>query len=219
MRIFTALVGMCLSLSVFAANSPIMLKYQEGRDYAPLETPVPTLDPSKIEVVEAFSYTCPHCYKFEPALEDWKKKQKPDIALVQIHMQWSGGMKPYQRGYYTSIFLKIQDKVMMPIFDAIHKENKYFENENKWAEFFATQGINKEIALAAFKSANVTEMVDKADARIRAFKITSTPQLVVDGRYVISTPDGISEADAHKRMLETVDFLVTKIRAERAAKK
>ena len=219
MRIFSALLGMCLSISVFAANSPMMLKYQEGRDYVPLETPVPTLDPSKIEVVEAFSFTCPHCYKFEPALEEWKKQQKPDIALVQIHMQWSGGMKPYQRGYYTSIFLKIQDKVMTPIFDAIHKENKYFENVDKWAEFFVSQGIKKEIAVAAYNSSNVDDMIAKADARIRAFKITSTPQLVVDGRYMISTPDGISEAEAHKRMLETVDFLVSKIRAERAAKK
>jgi len=218
MRIFSALIGLCLSFSVFAATSPIMLKYQEGRDYTLLETPVPTLDPSKIEVVEAFSFTCPHCYKFEPSLEQWKKQQKPDIALVQTHMQWSGGMKPYQRGFYTSVFLKMQDKVMMPIFDAIHKENKYFENAEKWAEFFATQGVKKEIALATYNSANVTSLVDKADARIRAFKISSTPQLVVDGKYIIPTPDGISEADAHKRMLEVVDFLVTKIRAERAAK-
>jgi thiol:disulfide interchange protein DsbA len=62
-------------------------------------------------------------------------------------------------------------------------------------------------------------MVDKADARIRAFKISSTPQLVVDGKYIIPTPDGVSEADAHKRMLEVADFLIVKTRAERAAKK
>jgi thiol:disulfide interchange protein DsbA len=146
MRIFTALAAMFFSLSVSAATSPMMLKYQEGRDYTRLEAPVPTLDPAKIEVVEAFSFTCPHCYNFEPALEQWKKQQKPDVVLVQTHMQWSGGMKPYQRGFYTSVFLKMQDKVMMPIFEAIHKENKYFESAEKWAEFFATQGVKKEVA-------------------------------------------------------------------------
>jgi thiol:disulfide interchange protein DsbA len=196
-----------------------MLKYQQGRDYTLLETPVPTLDPAKIEVVEAFSFTCPHCYNFQPALEQWKKVQKPDIALVQTHMQWSGGMKPYQRGFYTAVVLKIQDKIMIPVFEAIHKEHKYLDKPEIWADLFVAQGVKKEIALAAYNSANVTDMVEKADARIRAFKISSTPQLVVDGKYIIPTPDGISEADAHKKMLEIVDFLVGKIRAERAAKK
>ena len=219
MRIFSVLIGMCLSLSVFAATSPLMLKYQEGRDYTLLETPVPTLDPSKIEVVEAFSFTCPHCYNFQPALEQWKKVQKPDIALVQTHMQWSGGMKPYQRGFYTAVVLKIQDKVMIPVFEAIHKEHKYLDKPEMWADLFAAHGVKREVAFAAYNSKNVTDMVDKADARIRAFKISSTPQLVVDGKYIIPTPDGISETDAHKKMLEIVDFLVTKIRVERAAKK
>jgi len=219
MRIFSILLGMCLSVSVFAANSPIMLKYQQGRDYTLLETPVPTLDPSKIEVVEAFSFTCPHCYNFQPALDQWKKVQKPDIALVQTHMQWSGGMKPYQRGFYTAVTLKIQDKIMTPVFEAIHKEHKYLDKPELWADLFAAHGVSKQTVITTYNSAAVTDMLAKADERIRAFKISSTPQLVVDGKYIIPTPDGISEADAHKKMLEIVDFLVTKIRAERAAKK
>ena len=195
-----------------------MLKYQEGRDFIRLEAPVPTLDPTKIEIVEAFSFTCPHCYNFQPALDQWKKQQKPDIAVVQTHMQWSGGMKPYQRGFYTAVTLKIQDKIMIPVFEAIHKQNQYLDTPEKWAELLSAHGVTKEAVISTYKSDAITDMINKADARIRAFKISSTPQLVVDGKYVIPTPDGITEADAHRKMLAIVDYLVVKIRAERAAK-
>ncbi|MET0355681.1 MAG: thiol:disulfide interchange protein DsbA/DsbL [Cellvibrio sp.] len=220
MRIFIALVSMCFSLSVFAAEpAAVMVKFLEGRDYTLLETPVPTLDPKRIEVVEAFSFTCPHCYHFEPALEDWKKKQKPDVALVQTHMQWSESMKSYQRGFYTAVNLKIQDKVQMAVFDRIHKEGKPLSTADDWAEIFAAQGIPKQTTISTFNSFIISDMMTKADARVRAFKISSTPQLVVDGKYVIPTPDGVSEAESHKAMLQIADFLIVKIRAERAAKR
>ncbi len=219
MRIFAALIGMCFSLSVFAADPVAAAKYLEGRDYTLVASPVPTLDPKRIEVAEAFSYTCPHCYHFEPALEAWYKQQKPDVALVQMHMQWSESMKSYQRGFYTAVSLKIQDKVQMAVFDTIHKDGKPLNSPEAWADLFSAYGVSKQAVISTYSSFIISDMMAKADARIRAFKISSTPQIVVDGKYVVPTPDGVNEADSHKAMLQVVDFLVAKIRAERAAKR
>lgn len=216
MRIFATLAGLLLSLSAFAADAD---KYLEGRDYTLLASPQPTLDASKIEVVEAFSFTCGHCFRFEPLVEEWQTKQKPDVALVQIHMQWSEGMLSYQRGYYTAVNLKIQNKIRMPVFNRIHKDEKYLDTPEAWAELFSAYGVSKQAVLSAYNSFIISDMMSKADARVKAFKISSTPQLVVDGKYLISTPAGVSEEEGQKRMLQTVDFLVAQVRAERAAKR
>ena len=218
MRIFTALIGMFWSLSVFAAEAASPAKYLEGRDYTRLEAPVPTLDPRKIEVTEVFSYICPHCYHFEPAVEAWEKKQKPDVAFVPVHMQWNDNMKAYQRGFFTAVTLKVQKKAQMAIFDAIHKDGKPLTTPEAWADVLAPYGVSKQSVISTYSSFIISDMMAKADARIRSFKISSTPELVVDGRYVISTPNGKGEDDAHKEMLQIADFLVAQIRAERAAK-
>ena len=41
-----------------------------GEHYVVLDRPVPTRDNSKVEVVELFSYGCPHCYEFEPLVKE-----------------------------------------------------------------------------------------------------------------------------------------------------
>ncbi len=215
MRIFAAIVGILFSASVFAAEP---VKYLEGRDYTVLETPAPTLDPKKIEVTEVFSFVCPHCFHFEPVLEAWEKKQKPDVALVQIHTQWSEQMKLYQRGYYTAVTLKIKDKVRLPIFNRIHKEGKPLDSAEAWADFLSAYGVSKQTVLSTYDSFIVSGLMSQGDIRTRALKISSTPELVVDGRYKISTPGGMDESKAHEQMLNITDFLLAQIRAERAAK-
>lgn len=219
MRIFAALVGFLFSVSVFAADAPSPVKYLEGRDYTLIETPVPALDPTKIEVTEVFSYICPHCFRFEPLVEEWEKKQKPDVKLVQIHTQWSDLMKGYQRGFFTAETLKIKNKVQLEVFNRLHKDGKPLDTPEAWADFFAGYGINKQTALSTYNSFIVSGLMTQADTRTRAMKITSTPELVVDGRFKISTPASKDEGQAHQEMLKIADFLVNQVRAERAAKR
>lgn len=217
MRIFAAIIGMLVSLSVFAADSA-PVKYLEGRDFTLLEEPVSPLDSSKIEVTEVFSYICPHCFRFEPLVEEWEKKQKPDVVLVQMHTQWSEAMKFYQRGFYTAVNLKIKNKVQLAIFDRIHKDGKALDSAEAWAEFLSGYGVSKQTVLSTYNSFIVSDLMAKADIRTRALRISSTPELAVGGKYIISTPAGMSEAAAHQEMLKIADFLVAQIRAERAAK-
>jgi thiol:disulfide interchange protein DsbA len=216
MRIFAAIVGILFSVSVFAADAPV--KYLEGKDYSLLDTPVAAVNPGKIEVTEVFSFICPHCFRFEPLVEEWEKKQKPDVALVQIHTQWSEQMKFYQRGYYTAVTLKIKNKVQLPIFNHIHKDGKALDSAEAWADFLSAYGVGKQTVLSTYNSFIVGGLMSQADTRTRALKITSTPELVVDGRYKISTPGGMDEAKAHEQMLQIADFLIAQVRAERAAK-
>ncbi len=63
----------------------------------------------------------------------------------------------------------------------------------------------------AFKAFGVTSQVRLADANARGYKITGTPEMIVEGKYRISA----KMAGGQAQMLEVVDYLVAKVRAER----
>lgn len=208
--LLAGLASLFISLSASAADA-----YLEGKDYVLLETPVPTSDPKKIEVVEVFSYLCPHCYHFQPLLDDWMKKQKSDVKLVQEHTSWSSAMETYQRGFYTAQLLGVKDKAHNAIFDHIHKKQQTLDSAQAWADLLATKGADKARVLSTFDSFIVTGEIAKAMTRIKGYRITGTPELIVDGKYKITTRNGSTQED----MLKIADFLVEKSRAEHAAKK
>ena len=55
-------------------------RIDNGKDYRTLSQRAPVDAPAgKIEVVEFFWYSCPHCHSFEPALEAWSRKLPADV--------------------------------------------------------------------------------------------------------------------------------------------
>lgn len=219
MRCITAFAIALFSLSAFAAEpvtkNQASANYLEGKEYTLLDAPVRPQDPSKIEVAEVFSYTCSHCFHFEPLISAWAKTQKPDVALVQSHINWNAGTAPYQRGYYTIVALKLKEKTHQAIFDNLHRDNKPLGDAEAWADFLSHYGVSKQTVLANYNSFAVNSLIAQTDARILGYKVSGTPELIVDGRYHITTRLVASQED----MLKVAQFLVDKVRAERAAKK
>lgn len=217
MRILIALTSMFFSLSLFAAEAPPAASkttFTQGKDYEVLAAPVRPLDPSKIEVSEVFAYTCPHCMHFEPLIKAWTQKQQPDVKVVQIHTMWSSQMEPYQRGFYTLVALNVKDKVQTAVFDAVHTQRKELNSAQAWADFLAAYGVDKAAVLSTYDSFGVTSQIKQADSRVRGYKISGTPELVIDGKYRISS----NMTGNQEGMLAVAQFLVDKIRAERAQK-
>ena len=212
MRMLAALMGLVFSLSACAQEASS--EYLEGQHYVSLEQPVRTSDPSKIEVAEVFAYSCPHCFDFEPLLHAWEKKQAGDVYLSQTHAMWNPQMEPLVRGYYTSIALKVKEKTHMDVFKAMHLEGKQIVTAEQWADFFAAYGVDKAKGLSTFNSFGVTSQIKQAEARARGYKVTGTPEMLVEGKYRVSA----RLAGGHAEMLKVVDFLVAKARAERGTK-
>jgi len=220
MRISAVVAGVLFSLSAFAAETTapapsFIYPYIDGKDYFTLEKPIPTDNPNKIEVVEVFSYICPHCFHFDPVLNDWMKNQKQDVALVRVHAMWNKSMEPYQRGFYTMATLKLKPGVHEAIFKRIHEEQKELPDAQAWADFLVDYGVSKQAVLTAYNSAAVTNLMNKADERFRAYQISGTPEMVVEGKYRIST----RSADGAEGMLKVAEYLINRTRSERAAGK
>ena len=60
--------GLVSAVSVLAPSGVLAADLQPGRDYTVINPPLPAVK-DKIEVVEFFSYACPHCSEFNPFLK------------------------------------------------------------------------------------------------------------------------------------------------------
>lgn len=211
MRILILVLGFMLSLGA-CAQEKAGEQYKAGEHYKVLEKPVRTITPGKIEVTEAFSYTCGHCYNFEPRITAWAKNAPEDVALVKLPVIWRPSMQFLARIMYTGEALGMGHEVNEKVFDAIHKQNKKMATEGEVAALFAELGVDEEKFKKTFNSFGVSSKVQQADARTRSMNVTGTPQMIVDGRYTVAA----SKQMGHAGMLKVVDFLVEKVRAEKA---
>ncbi len=212
MRILTLVFGFLVSLAACAQQAD-SAKYKEGVHYKILPQPVRTITPGKIEVTEAFSYTCGHCFNFEPTIIAWAKQAPEDVQLVKLPVIWRPSMQALARIMYTGEALKMGEEVNAKFFDAIHKERKNLNSEAAIGAVFEELGVSDEKFKKTFNSFGVSAKVQQADARTRSMKITGTPQLIVGGRYSVSATKELG----HDGMLKVVDYLIEKVRAEKGS--
>jgi thiol:disulfide interchange protein DsbA len=164
----------------------------------------------KIEVTEFFWYGCGHCYNFEPQIVQWKKTLPDDVQVKGSPAMWNALMEVHAKAFYAAEVLGVLDTVHMPLFQAINVDRKRLANEDELADLFAANGVAREDFSKAYNSFGVGSQVRQANARARAAKITGTPELMVAGKYRIST----RKAGGQANMIKIANFLIEKERAE-----
>ncbi len=183
-------------------------RFVGGTHYTVLETPVPTRDPDRIEVVSAFSYGCSRCYGFESAVQEWRDRQGPDIDFWRLHAVWNPAMEFYARAFYSAAELGVGERIHRPLFTAIVVENEQIRDEQTLALFFEQFGVDPPAFSTAFDSQSVTGQVRGATLRTRSYNLASVPELVVNGKFRVDP----MRAGGRGKMLEVVDYLVEKER-------
>ena len=182
--------------------------FKAGEHYDVLPQQVRTANADKIEVNEVFAYSCGHCFNFQAELHPWVKKLPADVDFQSTPAIWQAKMEPYARAYYTAKILKILDQVHMPIFEAIHLKKKPLKGEADIAEIFIAKGVDKEKFASTFNSFGTTSMINQAKSRLRAYKVRGTPEVIVNGKYRVST----GKAGGFSGMLKVAEYLIEKER-------
>ena len=184
-------------------------RYVAGTHYQELAAPVNTVDSSKVEVLEAFWYGCSHCFRFEPVVNAWKDAQPDDVAFVRFPAAWNDLMKTHAKIYYVLEVLGAVDTIHQEVFNAINLQGNILQRENLIADFFEDHGVPKERYEAAASSFQVTSAMSRLDVRMQDYGIRSTPNMIVNGKYLITTG---GQVRTQEEMLEVVEFLVEKER-------
>ena len=193
------------------ALSALAQEWVEGEHYDVI-TPALRGNSDKIEVTEFFWYGCGHCYTFEPQLVQWKKSLADDVVVVSSPAMWNTLMEVHAKAFYAAEVLGVLDKVHMPLFQAINVDRKRLASEDELADLFAASGVAREDFEKVFNSFGVGSQVRQANSRARAARITGTPEMMVAGKYRIST----RKAGNQTNMLKLATFLIDKERAARA---
>lgn len=206
----TLQIALIISLLPMAVSSFAQIeRYVVGTHYTELPNPVNTNDASKVEVLEAFWYGCSHCFRFEPVLAAWEEAQSDDVEVVRFPALWNNLMKIHAQVYYTAEAMDKVDVLHEPVFNAINLQGNRLQNERQIAALFAEYGISQDEFESAFNSFSVRTKVNQAEKRMEDYQIRSTPNMIVNGKYLVTTGQNVT---TQEEMLEVVEFLVEKER-------
>ena len=190
--------------------------FREGSDYLMLDKPAPTeAAAGRIEVVEFFWYSCPHCNRFEPQLEEWAKKMPKDVVLRRAPIAFKPDFEPQQRLYFALEGMNKVEELHKKVFYAIHVEKQALNSLPLIAEWVEKQGIDKAKFTEAYNSFPVATKTRKATLLQDAYKVDGVPALGVAGKYYTSG----SIAQTMERALVVTDHLVGLVRASTSAVK
>jgi protein dithiol oxidoreductase (disulfide-forming) len=160
-------------------------KFEAGKHYQVLPAPQPTgADPGKVEVAEVFMYSCPHCFAFEPHIQKWLATKPDYVSFIRIPAPWNQVAVLHARAFYAAEMLGKSGVIDEPFFKAFHEQNNYLDTEDELADFFAELGVDRDAFRQTFHSFGVDAKVSRANNLVTRYKVTGTPAIVVNGKYL-----------------------------------
>ncbi len=182
---------------------------QAGKDYQVLDkrAPVETAQ-GKIEVIEFFWYSCPHCHAFEPTFQRWVKAQPADVVVRRVPVSFRDDFLPQQKLFYTLEAMGKVDELHGKVFQAIHTERKNISKDGAILDWVGQQGIDKTKFAEIYNSFSVNAKAKRATQIQDQYKVEGVPALGIAGRYYT---DG-QMAGSMERALQVTDFLVAQTR-------
>jgi protein dithiol oxidoreductase (disulfide-forming) len=213
-----------------AASDTTIAVWREGTHYTVIRPAQPVEPhPVGVEVVEVFSYTCSHCYRFDPILRNWLAGAPKDVEFRRIPSLWSAKHKAHARLFYTLQDLGRND-LDSQVFEEIHaRHNPLFSVKDDdtylmQLKFAQSHGIAESDFSRVYHSAQVDTQLEQAAQLLVRFRIENTPAIVVGGQFMSDAvklnPESQDEADdlvAFDRLIALTDALVAKERAVLAA--
>ena len=166
------------------------LELVEGRDWRMLSPPQPSTNTQRIEVLEFFSYGCPHCADLSPLIKPWAGLLPGDVAFRRIPVSFGrAAWANLARLYFGLELTGDLGRLDEAVFNAVTRERRNLYTDKAILAWLQDQGADATAFEALFRSFAVETQVAQSDALARDFKIDAVPTLVVDGRYVVLARD------------------------------
>ncbi|HEX9302325.1 MAG TPA: thiol:disulfide interchange protein DsbA/DsbL [Casimicrobiaceae bacterium] len=208
-RRVVAALGALAALSLVAtvhAQGP-----QEGKEYARIRNPVPVETGKKIEVIEFFSYGCPHCGEFEPVLDGWLKTIPSDVQFRRVPVMFQDRWVPLAKIYYTLEALGEEARLSPEVFTAIHGKGTALWQDKTFFDWAASKGLDRKKVEDMYNSFAIAGKINRAKQQAQAYNVQSVPLIIIDGKFVTAS----DKVGTHAMLPPVMDALIAKARAER----
>jgi protein dithiol oxidoreductase (disulfide-forming) len=201
-----------LAVLILFSATQVFAEAVAGKDYKLVEPAQSTSSGNKIEVLEFFFYGCSHCFHLHPDLTSWERKMPKDVDLVLVPTVFNPNWEPMAYTYYALEVMGKHHDLHHELYDAWNVKNMPLTNEADISAFVAKQGVDSKKFMDAYRSFGVGSKVTRSKQLTQAYRISGTPTLIVDGKYLIT---GLQPAAT----IRVLDELLNKARKERASKR
>ena len=188
---FAVIAALMVTSTAFA--SPTDPK--NGVDYQTLSAPQPVqATGKKVEVIEFFAYHCPACNALEPTLNQWIKKQGDNIVMRRIPVPFQGPTDPEAHLFLTLEAMGKLEEYHPRIFQAVHVQRQRLMKDDAIIDWATKNGLDRAKFVETWNSFAVTTKLRRLQQVSSNYKVTGTPTIIIDGKYVVS-PDLVRQAN------------------------
>lgn len=157
------------------------------------------------EIVEFFSFWCPHCHSFEPIVKNIKSKLDKNVSFKKVHVNFMGFTSAdiqddATRAMMVARALKKEDALNKAIFEYIHVQRSSVTGLKDLQNIFIVNGVEPTDFDKIAKSFGVNNLVQKNNSTISKFRkhLSSVPTFIVNGKYKATftrnmTPDDMTD--------------------------
>ncbi len=175
------LIGLFVA-TFFSANAAAQSTWQEGTHYEVIAEKAS----AKPQVREVFSFWCPHCFTFEPVVEQIKQKLPSGMTFSKAHVNFMGAASREAQDDATKAMLAAKamkaDKIFnAALFSAIHRERKTISGMADIKQIFAAAGGDAEKLEKMTNSFGIKGLVSKNNKYTRG--IPRVPAFIVNDKY------------------------------------
>ncbi len=206
---FTPRLLIMLTAALLLSAAAMVLPVQaqgSAKEVTLLNPALPTADDGTIEVLEFFGYGCIHCANLEPALEAWSKKLPADVKFKRVPAGFGSSGVDDLPIFYTLEAMGQLDRLHKKIFEAIFNDKVMIAHKPTMLKWLEKNGVDPAQYESVEKSFSVQSKITRGRTLAGQYKITATPMLVVNGRFIVQQAGGTHVTD-------TVDRLIAEQRA------
>jgi protein dithiol oxidoreductase (disulfide-forming) len=207
-RFVLQVVGVLAALALTGAAAADMV---EGKEYSRMKIPHAVDSGKKIEVIEFFSYGCPHCNDLEPYLQAWMKTLPPDVQFRRVPVMFQDRWKALAKDYFTLEAMGEDNKLSPELFKAVHVSGLPLYQDKAFFDWAASKGLDRAKVVDTYNSFGIDSKMKRAAVLAQEYNIQAVPTLIVDGKFVTSS----DRVGGHAGAPAALDALIAKARAER----
>lgn len=193
--------------------SAAFAELEEGQDWRAINPPQPSDTPGKIEVLEFFSYGCPHCKSLNPLILQWESTLPEDVAFRQVPVTF--GRQSWEnlaRLFYSLEIMGALGRLDQAVFEALHEEHIKLYTKSAMIDWLKTKDVDATRFSDVFDSFDVQTKLGRAEYLARRYAIDAVPTIAVGGRYVVLG----RRIKTQPELLTIADQLIEKARADSA---
>jgi thiol:disulfide interchange protein DsbA len=202
------------ALAVLAFSSAGAIDMVEGKQYTRIKNAQAPEKGRKIEVIEFFSYGCPHCNDLEPFLQSWMKTVPADVQFVRVPVTFQTQWIALPKIYYTLEAMGEAQRLSPEVFKAIHVSNIQLNQDKAFFDWAASKGLDRAKVADIYSSFAIDSKLKRAKVLAQDYNVQAVPTLIVDGKFMTSSS---ALSGGHSSVPAALDALIVKARAERGA--